>query len=86
MNYIVDRVTLRSQVSTARVINTPRSVAQYQIVYGDFGVRYQLTTLFAADTGVRLGLQNFNNAVRFNELTQVTGYIGLSFTPPYARF
>jgi hypothetical protein len=85
-NYIVDRVTLRGQLGTARVFNTPRSVAQYQVVFSDLGVRFQLTTLFAADTGVRLGYQKFNNAVRFNELTQVTGYIGLSFTPPYARF
>ncbi len=86
MNYIVDRVTLRAQLSTARVINTPRSVAQYQIVFSDLGARLQITPIFAADAGVRLGYQDFNNAVRFNELSQIQGYVGLGFTPPHARF
>jgi hypothetical protein len=41
---------------------------------------------FSADLGARAGYQNFNNAVRFNELTQLTVYGGLTWAPLPARF
>ena len=41
---------------------------------------------FSADAGVRVGYQNFNNAVRFNELTQLTVFGGLLWAPLPARF
>jgi hypothetical protein len=85
-NYTIDRITIRGQLSTAKVINTPRSVAQYTIVFTDMGIRFRFTPILAADAGVRLGYQDFNNAVRFNELDQITYYIGVGFTPPHARF
>lgn len=85
-NYTVDRVTVRGALSQARVINTPNSVAQYQIVLGETGVRYRLTPTLTADAGLRAGYQDFNNAVRFNELTQFTVYGGLLWTPLPAKF
>jgi hypothetical protein len=85
-NYTIDRVTLRAGLSQARVINTPRSVAEYQIVLAEGSVRVRLSPTFSADGGVRLGYQSFNNAVRFNELTQATIYAGLLWAPLPARF
>lgn len=85
-NYTVDRVTLRGQLAQARVINTPRSVAEYQIVFGEAGVRFRIAPTLSADAGMRLGYQNFNNAVRFNELSQVSVYGGLTWAPLPARF
>jgi hypothetical protein len=85
-NYTIDRVTFRAGLSQARVINTPRSVAEYQIVLSEGSIRVRLTPTFAADGGVRIGYQNFNNAVRFNELTQITMYAGLLWAPLPARF
>ncbi len=85
-NYSVDRVTFRGNVSQARVLATPRSVAEYQIVLADGGIQYRITPTFSADLGARAGYQNFNNAVRFNELTQFTLYGGLSWNPLPARF
>ncbi|MCW5833442.1 MAG: hypothetical protein KIS78_13650, partial [Labilithrix sp.] len=70
----------------ARVFATPRSVAEYQIVLGDASVQYRITPTFSADLGLRAGYQDFNNAVRFNELTQLTVYGGLSWVPLPARF
>ena len=85
-NYTVDRVTFRGNVSQARVLATPRSVAEYQIVLVDGGVQYRILPTFSADIGMRAGYQNFNNAVRFNELTQLTIYGGLTWAPLPARF
>jgi hypothetical protein len=85
-NYSIDRVTLRAGVSQARVINTPRSVAEYQIVYSEGSIRYNITPNFSADAGLRLGYQDFNNAVRFNELTQLTVYGGLTWATLPMRF
>jgi hypothetical protein len=85
-NYGVGRVTFRGQLSQARVINTPRSVAEYQIVFSDLGLRYQIAPTFSVDGGARVGYQDFNNAVRFNELSQVTFYAGLLWAPLPARF
>jgi hypothetical protein len=85
-NYTIDRVTVRGALSQGRVINTPRSVAQYQIVLAETGVRYRLTPTISADAGLRAGYQDFNNAVRFNELTQLTVFGGLLWTPLPARF
>jgi len=86
VNYTIDRTTLRAGLSQARVINTPRSVAEYQIVLAEGSVRFRLTPTFSADAGVRLGYQDFNNAVRFSELTQATLYAGLTWAPLPARF
>ena len=85
-NYTIDRLTLRAGISQARVINTPRSVAQYQIVLGEGSARFRFTQSVSADVGVRLGYQDFNNAVRFSELTQATVYAGIVFAPLPARF
>ncbi len=85
-NYTIDRTTLRGAISQARVINTPRSVAQYQIVLGEVGVRYRILPTLYTDAGLRFGFQDFNNAVRFNELTQMTIYGGVTYAPLGARF
>ncbi|MBX3203900.1 MAG: hypothetical protein KF764_02465 [Labilithrix sp.] len=85
-NYSIDRVTVRGALSHARVLATPRSVAEYQIVLGDAGIQYRITPTFSVDAGLRAGYQDFNNAVRFNELTQLTVYGGLSWVPLPARF
>jgi hypothetical protein len=85
-NYIIDRVTLRAGLSQGRVVNTPRSVAEYQIVLGEGSFRFAFTPTFYADTGVRLGYQDFNNAVRFNTIAQATFYGGLTYAPYPARF
>ena len=85
-NYSVDRVTFRGALSQARVLATPRSVAEYQIVLAEGGIQFRIAPTFSADAGVRAGYQNFNNAVRFNELTQLTVYAGLSWVPLPARF
>jgi hypothetical protein len=79
-------VTLRAGASQGRVVNTPRSVAQYQIVLGEGSLRFRITPTFSADAGVRVGYQDFNNAVRFNELTQITTFAGLLWAPLPARF
>jgi hypothetical protein len=85
-NYTVDRVTVRGGLSHARVLPTPRSVAEYRIFLGETGIQYRITPTFSADAGLRAGYQDFNNAVRFNELTQLTVYGGLSWVPLPARF
>ncbi|HVJ94433.1 MAG TPA: hypothetical protein VM580_31820 [Labilithrix sp.] len=85
-NYSIDRVTLRGALSYARVLPTPRSVAEYQIILGEAGLQFRFTPTFSGDLGVRTGYQDFNNAVRFNELTQLSGYAGLSWAPLPARF
>ncbi len=85
-NYTVDRTTFRGNVSHARVLATPRSVAEYQIFLADGGIQYRILPTFSADAGIRAGYQDFNNAVRFNELTQLTIYGGLTWAPLPARF
>lgn len=85
-NYTVDRTMFRASLSQARVVNTPDSVAKYQIVYSEGGIRYRITPTFALDAGTRLGYQTFDNAVRFNELSQVTVFGGLFWNPLPARF
>ena len=85
-NYSIDRVTFRGALGHARVFATPRSVAEYKIVLGDASVQYRITPTFSADFGLRAGYQDFNNAVRFSELMQLTVYGGLSWVPLPARF
>jgi hypothetical protein len=86
-NYTIDRLTFRGQLSQARVVNTPQTFkAQYQIVFGDLGLRFRLTPTLWADGGARFGYQDFNNAVRFNQLTQTQFYAGLTWAPLPARF
>lgn len=85
-NYTVSRVTFRGSLSHARVFNTPQSVATYQIVLGEGSIRYQATPIVSLDAGMRIGYQDFDNAVRFSEITQVTGFVGLAVTPLPYRF
>jgi hypothetical protein len=84
-NYSIDRLTLRGGLSHARVFGTPRSVAEYQIVLGEGSVQVRFTPTLSADVGARLGHQSFDNAVRFNELNQVSGFVGVSWVPLPAR-
>lgn len=81
MNYTAGRAGFRASISQGRVINTPRSVAQYQIVLGESALRYTIIPSFSADAGVRVGYQDFDNAIRFNQLTQVTAFAGLLWAP-----
>jgi hypothetical protein len=86
VNYTMGRVLLRGQLSAARVINTPRSVAKYSILQSDTGARYAVTPTFSVDGGLRFGSQDFSNAIRFNQLTQATVYAGLTWAPLPAKF
>ncbi len=86
VNYTIGRTTLRGQLSGAKVVNTPRSVAKYSILLGDAGARYALTPTFSIDGGVRYGSQDFNNAIRFNQLTQATVYAGVTWAPNPTKF
>lgn len=85
-NYTVDRVTVRGQLSFAKVVNTPASVAQYSIVQAESSVRYLIAPTFSIDGGVRFGVQSFDNAIRSNDMTQATIFAGLLWTPLPARF
>lgn len=85
-NYTVGRSTFRGALSHARVLPTPRSVASYQIVLGEGGLTYRLTRTLTADATLRAGYQSFDNAVRFNELTQFTVSAGVTWAPLPARF
>jgi hypothetical protein len=86
VNYTTGRTMFRTQVSAARVFNTPRSVAKYLIFQAEGGIRYAFTKTFSADVGARFGYQDFSNAIRFNTLDQVTVFGGISWTPLPARF
>ncbi|MDB4934152.1 MAG: hypothetical protein JWP87_1124 [Labilithrix sp.] len=86
INYTIGKVTLRGQASSARVFNTPRSVAKYDIIQTDMGVRYALAPTFAVDGGLRYGFQEFSNAIRTSSITQTTAYAGLTWVPLPARF
>lgn len=86
VNYTIGKTTLRGQLSTARVFNTPRSVASYSIVQSDTGLRYHVIPTFSLNGGVRFGTQDFSNAIRSNEITQTTVYAGLSWDPLPGRF
>lgn len=86
VNYTVGRTTLRGQLSGGRVFNTPRSIAKYSIVQADTGVRYGLGPTVFVDGGLRFGSQDFDNAIRFNQLTQATIYAGFTWAPLPARF
>jgi hypothetical protein len=77
---------LRGQFSAATVFNTPRSVATYKIIQGEGGVRYAVAPTFSVDGGVRYGYQNFENAIRFNQITQATFFAGFTWVPLPARF
>jgi hypothetical protein len=84
VNYGQGRTSTRMTLAYARVLNTPQSVAQYQIIYGEGAVKYEIVPTVSVEAGVRMGYQDFNNAIRFNTLTQVTGVVGLTYTPqPY---
>lgn len=85
-NYTIDRTTIRTSLATARVFNTPRSVARYSLFQAEGGVRFALTRTFSLDGGLRFGQQSFNNAIRFNDLTQATVYAGFMYAPLPARF
>lgn len=86
VNYTIGKTTLHGQLSAARVINTPRSVAQYNIFLGDLGVRFAVVPTFSLGGGLRFGSQEFSNAIRNNQITQTTAYAGLAWAPLPARF
>jgi hypothetical protein len=86
VNYTIGRTTLRGQLSIARVVNTPRSVAQYSIVQTDTGIRYAVLPTVSINGGLRFGTQEFSNAIRTNEITQTTIYGGFLWEPNPARF
>lgn len=85
-NYTVGRAVFRGQLGFAKVFNTPRSVAQYSTVQGEGSLRFNFTPTVSADAGVRYGVQDFSNAVRFNNITQVTVFAGLAWAPLPAKF
>jgi hypothetical protein len=86
VNYTVGRTTFRGQLSAGKVFNTPRSIAKYSIVQAETGVRYGLGPTVFLDGGLRYGSQEFDNAIRFNQLTQATIYAGFTWAPLPARF
>lgn len=85
-NVTTGQTTFRGAISTARVLATPRSVAQYQIVLGETSIRYRVSPTFFTDFGVRFGYQDFTNAIRFSEITQVTAFANLTYAPLPAKF
>jgi hypothetical protein len=86
INYTIGKTTLRGQLSAARVLNTPRSVAQYSIVQTDTGVRYAVAPTFSIGGGLRFGSQDFANAIRTSQITQSTVYAGFAWEPLPGRF
>lgn len=86
INYTIDRTMLRAQASYARVFPDPRTVANYQLFQAEGGVRYHVIPTFWFDLGLRFGVQDFDNAIRFNQLTQATVFGGLTYAPLPARF
>jgi hypothetical protein len=85
-NYTIRRITLRGQVSTARVFNTPDTVARYAIFQAEAGVRYAVAPTLSVDGGLRFGYQDFNNAIRFSQITQETLFAGVTWAPLPMRF
>jgi len=86
VNYTIGRTTFRGQLSAAKVVNTPRSVAKYSIFQAETGIRYGLAPTVFLDGGLRYGSQEFDNAIRLNQLTQATIYAGFTWAPLPARF
>ncbi|CAN5822163.1 hypothetical protein BH11MYX4_BH11MYX4_31360 [soil metagenome] len=86
VNYTIGRTMLRGQLSAAKVFNTPRSIAKYSILQAETGIRYNLAPTVFVDGGLRYGSQEFDNAIRFNQLTQATVYAGFTWAPLPARF
>jgi hypothetical protein len=85
-NYGYSHVNYRASLSYAEVVNTPQSVAQYKIILGETALKYNFVNSFSADIGVRVGFQDFDNAIRFNTLTQATAFAGLTYAPLPARW
>lgn len=85
-NYTIARTTLRGQLSVARVFSTPQSVATYTFMQAEGGLRFAITPTFAADGGLRYGAQEFSNAIRSNQLTQTSAFVGIAWAPLPARF
>jgi hypothetical protein len=85
-NESVGRVTVRGAVSYGKVLNIPRSIAEYEIALAEGSVIYRFAPTFSVDAGVRTGHQSFDNSIRQNEVTQFTAFAGLSWAPLPARF
>jgi hypothetical protein len=85
-NYTIERTTLRFQLAAGRVLPTPNVTAEYQIVQAETSLRYAFTDTFASDLGIRYGYQEFDNAIRFNSLSQTMFFGGLTWAPLPARF
>jgi hypothetical protein len=86
VNYTIAKITLRGQLSSARVFNTPDTVAKYSIFQAEAGVRYRLAPTFSLDGGLRYGSQDVDNAIRAVQTTQTTVFAGLLWAPLPARF
>lgn len=85
-NYSIGRVTFRGALSQGRVLPDSRSVAKYQIVLAEGGIQFRMLPTVSADAGLRVGYQDINNAIRSNELTQITAFAGLAWVPLPAKF
>ena len=86
VNYTVDRTTFRGYIGTGKVFNTPRSVAEFQIVLTEGAIRYRTSQSFSLEAGMRYGYQEFNNAIRFSTVNQFTAFAGFLYAPLPARF
>ena len=86
VNYTIGATTLRAQVSAGVDAGNAQTKAEYKIVEVEGGVRYAVAPTFSIDGGLRIGYQDFSNAIRANSLTQETVYAGLTWAPLPARF
>ncbi len=85
VNYIVDRVSLRAAVSGAHVLATDQSVATYNFFGAEGGVKVRLSPILTVDGGLRYGAQDFDNAIRFSQISQGTVFVGVAYQPLPAR-
>lgn len=86
LNYTMGSTTLRAQLSTGVDAGNTDTVAKYKIVEAEAGIRHGITPTFSIDGGVRIGYQDFSNAIRANQITQETVFAGLTWAPVPARF
>jgi hypothetical protein len=86
VNYTIGPTMLRAQTSVGVDAANTQTVAEYKIVEAEVGIRYAVAPTFTIDGGLRIGYQDFSNAIRANSLTQETVYAGLTWAPLPARF
>ncbi len=85
-NVTVGQTTFRASISTARVLATPRSVAKYEIFLAESSIRYRISPTFWTDFGLRYGYQEFTNAIRASEISQINGFANVTWAPLPAKF